>query len=263
MIFFSTIEPVFYLLPFVGFTIGVFGTMLGGGGGFFFLPVLTLGLQIPAQTAVTTTLAATLPICVVGSWGHLKKGNVNVKIGISLALFGIIGAFTGAFITGLITPRQLRTGFGIYTILIALNIIISAWQEAKKTYPKTEKQQAFRMIKSGFLAFSAGIITGTFGTSGTAPILAGLFNMRIPVKVVIGTSLLIVLANTLFAISAHFLVSNIDMTLVGLLTIGSVTGAVIGTKLLAKSNIEKSGNSVKYIYASVMVVIGLLMITGK
>ena len=263
MMFFSTIEPVFYLLPFVGFTVGVFGTMLGGGGGFFFLPVLTLGLKIPVQTAVITALVATLPICIVGFLGHLRTGNVNAKIGVLLSMFGIIGAFVGTWVTGMITAGQLKVSFGIYTILIALNIIISTRQEARKTDSKKEKHKALRMTKSGFLAFTAGIITSTFGTSGTAPILASLFNLQIPVKVVIGSSLLVILVNTLFAISTHFFVSSIDLTLVGLLTIGSVTGAVIGTKLLAKSNIEKSGNSVKYIYVFVMVVIGILMITGK
>ncbi|MFW5760331.1 MAG: sulfite exporter TauE/SafE family protein [Cyclobacteriaceae bacterium] len=263
MVFFSTIEPVFYLLPIVGFTVGVFGTILGGGGGFFFLPVLTLGLKVPAQTAVITTLVATLPICIVGSLGHLRKGNVNARIGMLLSLFGVIGAFVGAWVTGVISTAQLKAGFGIYTILIALNIVISTWREAGKTHLKKEKHKPLRMTKSGFLAFTAGIITGTFGTSGTAPILASLFNMRIPVKVVIGTSLLVVLTNTLFAISAHFLVSSIDLTLVGFLTIGSVTGAVIGPKLLAKSTIEKSGDSVKYIYAFVMAIIGILMITVK
>ena len=262
--FFSTIKSVYYLLPLLGLIIGLFGVMLGGGGGFFLLPVLTLGLNVPAQTAVTTTLVSTLPICAVGSWGHFKRGNINVKIGAVFALIGIIGAFAGACVTSIITAGQLKTGFGIYTILIALNIVIASRQETKKkeTEEKILKRKLLplKRAKSGFFALTAGMITGVFGTSGTAPILASLFNMRIPLKVVIGTSLLVVFVNTLFAISAHFFVSRIDMTLVALLTTGSVLGAIIGTKLLAKSNIEKSGKLVQYIYASVMAVIGLLMI---
>ena len=66
MIELSEIEPVYYLLPLVGLLIGLLGTMLGGGGGFFFLPILTLLFGVPAQTAVITSLVATLPICIVG-----------------------------------------------------------------------------------------------------------------------------------------------------------------------------------------------------
>ena len=239
--------------------------MLGGGGGFFFLPVLTLGFNVAAQTAVMTTLAATLPICIVGSWRHFKEGHINIKIGVILAFAGIAGAFLGAYITRIITPEQLKTSFGIYTILIALNILITSWRETKTNKLNEEspgkKSQILRKVKSEFFAFTAGIITGTYGTSGTAPILASLFNLRIPVKMVIGTSLLVVLVNTLFAISAHLFVSSIDMTLVAFLTSGSALGAVIGAKMLAKSKIEKSGNLVQCIYASVMMATGLLMIT--
>lgn len=59
--------------------------------------------------------------------------------------------------------------------------------------------------------------------------------MRIPFKMVIGTSLLAVLVNTIFAVGAHFIVGKIDLTLVIFLTAGSTLGAIIGPRLLAKS----------------------------
>ena len=65
-----------------------------------------------------------------------------------------------------------------------------------------------KTVKGSFFGLLAGIITGTFGTSGTAPVIAGLFTMEIPLKLVIGTSLLVILANTVFAIGAHFLVGH-------------------------------------------------------
>lgn len=110
---------------------------------------------------------------------------------------------------------------------------------------------------------AAGLITGTFGTSGTAPILAGLFSMRIPFKMVIGTSLLAVLVNTIFAVGAHFIVGKIDLTLVIFLTAGSTLGAIIGPRLLAKIQIDKSESKAKYAYAIIMVAIGILMILGR
>ncbi len=258
----STIEPAFYLLPLVGFTIALFGVLFGGGGGFFFLPVLTLGFKVTTQVAVTTSLVAALPICIVGCWGHYKKGNINVKIGLLLSVFGVIGAFVGAMVGGLIDNKLLRTVFGVYTLLIALYMVVSVLQENRTIHFKRERSRKKRNLKSGLFAFTAGIITGTFGTSGTAAILVSLFNLRIHTKVVIGTSLLVVLTNTLFAIGAHSFVSEIDYKLLGLLTTGSVFGAALGAKLLAKSKISSSGGSIKYIYALVMAVIGLLMIKG-
>lgn len=264
MIFHSTIEPIYYILPLVGLIIGLFGTMLGGGGGFFFLPVLTLIIGVPAQTAVITSLVATLPICIVGTLGHYHKGNIDFRIGLLFIISGIIGAFIGAGITSNISTNQLKISFGIYSIVIALNIVFSTWRKrrAESNGIKQTLPGIVKFGKASFFGLFAGTITGTFGTSGTAPVLAGLFTMRIPLKLVIGTSLMVVLSNTIFAVGAHFLVGKIDLTLVYFLTAGSVVGALLGPKFLSNMKTDNSENKVRYIYAIVMVALGILMMVG-
>jgi len=265
MIEFSEIEISYYILPFVGLMVGVFGTVLGGGGGFLFLPILTLLAGSPAQTAVITSLVATLPICIVGSLGHYHKGNIDFKTGLKFALAGIIGAFAGAGITGMISADLLKISFGIYSIVIALSIVLTI-RRKRGTKNKGTEWQALTVFakdtRSTFFGFLAGTITGTFGTSGTAPVLAGLFSLRLPLNLVIGTSLMVVLSNTIFAIGAHFLVGKIDLTLVCFLTAGSVIGALIGPKLLSKMKSENYEYKGRYLYAIVMVALGVLMIVG-
>ena len=265
MIFYSTIEPIYFLLPLLGLIIGLFSTTLGGGGGFFFLPILMLMLKLPTQTAVITSLVATLPICMAGTVSHYNKGNVNFRIAIIFALSGIVGTFIGAEITNHINSDQLKIAFGIYSVLIASNMAFSTWRKRKGEH--TGKTPGIPLgvsgiTKSSVFGILAGIITGAFGTSGTAPVLAGLFSMRIPFKMVIGTSLLVVLANTLFAISAHFLIGKIDFTLIIFLTAGSTIGALIGPKLLMRVKIGSNENKLRYWYALAMLTIGLLMIIG-
>jgi uncharacterized membrane protein YfcA len=265
MIFHSSIEPLYFLLPLVGLIIGLFGTMLGGGGGFFFLPILTLLLKVPAQTAVMTSLVATLPICIVGSLGHYRKNNINFRMVALFALAGIMGAFIGAGITSLISVSQLKISFGVYSVLIALNLVFNTrWKKQADVYGADQQTDSglIKTVKGSFFGLFAGIITGTFGTSGTAPVLAGLFSMRIPLKMVIGTSLLIVLVNTFFAVGAHFLIGKIDLTLVCFLTAGSTIGALTGPKLLENAKTDKAENKVRYGYAAVMIALGVLMIVG-
>ncbi|MCY1720861.1 sulfite exporter TauE/SafE family protein [Prolixibacteraceae bacterium Z1-6] len=266
MIFHSSFESIYLVLPIIGFVIGLFGTMLGGGGGFFFLPVLTLIIGAPPQVAVATSLAATLPICIIGSLGHHRKGNIDLKTGGLFVTTGIIGAFLGAAITGLLTAKQLKVSFGIYAIIIALNMAYGTWKK-KKAESDGKEQVAgtkfAKVTKGSIFGLSAGLIAGTFGTSGTAPVLAGLFAMRLPIKLVIGTSLLVVLVNTLFALGAHFLVGQIDLTLVWFLTAGSAIGAVVGTKMLSKANVDRSENNIRYVYALVMIAIGVLMMINN
>lgn len=266
MIEFSDIQTIYYILPLVGFVIGLFGTMLGGGGGFFFIPLLTLLLGVPAQTAVITSLVATLPICIVGSWGHYRKDNVDFKVAFILISGGIIGAFVGARITNWISEGQLKVAFGVYSILIALNMMRTTYQKQHLQANKKEEAdepKATRIAKGSFFGLAAGMITGTFGTSGTAPIIAGLFSLKVPFKTVVGTSLVVVLVNTLFATGAHFVMGRIDLTLVGFLAIGSTIGALLGPKLLTKVATKKTEGRAGYWYAVVMIIIGILMIIGR
>jgi len=263
MVFHSSIEPIYYLLPLIGFAVGLLGTILGSGGGFFFLAILTLLLGVQAQTAVVTSLVATLPVCFVGSLGHFHKGNIDFRTGALFALAGIIGAFIGAGITSKISAEQLKVSFGIYSVIIALNIAFSTRKKKQLEVLNPVKQRPsgfLKIAKGSFFGFFAGIITGAFGTSGAAPVLAGLFTMHMPLKLVIGTSLMVVLVNTIFAVGAHFWVGTIDLTLVYFLTAGSLIGALLAPKILTKAKTDNSENKIRYIYAAVLVAIGLLMI---
>ncbi len=266
MYYFSSVEPIYYLLPIIGLIVGLLGTMLGGGGGFVFLPILTLLIGTPTQTAVITSLVAALPICMVGAGGHFRKGNVDVRIGMLFSIFGILGAFVGAAIAGWITPTQLKMAFGIYALLMAVNIYFDTLNKKRAELAKGDSGTPSprpRFALGAIFGSLAGLITGTFGTSGTAPVLAGLFSMRLGLKIVIGTSLMIVLVNTFFAVGAHFLIGQIDLTLVIFLTSGSAIGAVIGPLLLSNSSrVNKSENSIRYGYAAVMAIIGVLMLVG-
>src|SRR5680860_599012 len=94
MTFYSPIEPIYYILPFIGLLVGLFGTMVGGCGGFVFLPVLILIVDVPAHTAVITSLVATLPVGIAGSLGHYRNGNVNLRLALMFALAGLFGALS-------------------------------------------------------------------------------------------------------------------------------------------------------------------------
>jgi hypothetical protein len=258
MTFFSTIEPIYYLLPLAGLIVGLFGTILGGGGGFFFLPILTLLIGAPAQTAVITSLVATLPICIVGAAMHYRKGNMDIQTGSVFAIVGILGAFAGAAIANYITPQLLKTIFGIYAVGIGGFMLMNVKQRLPdKTIKRGKPANNFKKPAYGFLA---GMITGTFGTSGTAPVLAGLIAARLPVKMVIGTSLFVLVVNTSFAVGAHLLMGQIDLTLVAFLTAGSIPGALLGPVILSNIKTDNSESSIKYVYAAVMALIGILMI---
>jgi hypothetical protein len=185
MIFNSHFESVYLWLPLIGFLVGLIGSLIGGGGGFFFIPVLTLLFHVPAQIALSTSLAATIPICLVGSIGHYRRGNVDMSTALLFIIAGLFGAFTGAAVTNFFSNKTLRISWGIYAILIAIQMLVSNFQKKKdenRGIIKNKSEGFERITKGSLFGFVAGIITSTFGTTGATPIQAGMFALRIPIK---------------------------------------------------------------------------------
>lgn len=265
MIFHSLFETSYLWLPLIGFVVGFFGALIGGGGGFFFLPLLIIFFNVPAQIAVPTSLAATIPICLVGSIGHYRKNNLDIRTGLIFMSAGIFGAMSGATVTSLVTPTQLKIAFGVYSIALAFQMLVNQYLERKAKKEGEElgefgkKEKTAKSIMYGFLS---GIVTGTFGTSGIAPVMAGMFALRMPLRLVIGTSLMVIFGNTLSALGAHFVVGQIDLTLVYLLTIGTIVGALVGPHFLSGVSVEKAEAPVRRWYALGMIAFGVLMIVS-
>lgn len=263
MIFHSAFENSYLWYPLIGFGVGLIGTFIGGGGGFFFMPLLILIFGVPANIALATSLAATLPICIIGSVGHYRNGNIKVRTGLIFATAGVLGALSGASITSLITPQQLQVSWGIYLILIALQMIISTWRSKRDKANGIVRPESSKLGKAAtgtFFGFVAGIITATFGTSGATPVQAGLFAMRVPVKMVIGTSLMVVMVNTASALGAHFLVGEIDLTQVYFLTAGTIIGSLLGPRLLHGIKLDGVEGPIRTWYAIGMIIFGILII---
>ena len=264
MIFHSAFEYIYLWLPLVGVIVGLIGTLIGGGGGgFFFIPILTILFGVPAQVAVATSLAATLPICIVGTIGHYRNNNIDVRLGLVMAAAGILGALGGASFTSLITHQQLIICYGASAILVALPMIRSIMKKKKDEangIQKPEVSKFERMAKGTLYGFLAGVVTATFGVTGATQAQAGLFAMRKPLKVVIGTSLMVVMANTASALGAHFLVGQIDLTLVYFLTAGTILGALVGPKWLRDVRLERIDGPIRFWYALGMILFGIIMI---
>ncbi|MGM0622331.1 MAG: sulfite exporter TauE/SafE family protein [Bacteroidota bacterium] len=262
MLFYSAFQESYIWLPFIGLIVGVLATMIGSGGGLFFPLILILLFQVPAHIAVATSLAASLPLGIAGSIGHYRKKNIHFQLALLFGIAGIIGAVSGTLITRLLNSEQLKIAFGIYSILLAIIIFLNSRKQKKAdTSSETSKKlNRIKISKGSVFGFAGGIISGTFGTSGAAPVLAGLIALHTPIKLVIGTSLFVVLVNTFSAFAGHFLVGEIDLTLVLFLTMGTIAGALIGPHLLSKINLEKYETGIKKIFVIIILISGIVLI---
>ncbi len=263
MVFHSPFEYSYLWLPLIGFIVGMLASMIGGGGGFFFPPLLIMLFKVPAQIAVATSLAATIPICIIGAAGHYRLGNLDWRTGLTLGLAGIFGALAGATVTGWLSPDQLKRSFGAYSFILGLLVIFRKSESIKKSAANKGsmiKRLFNRIPKGSFYGFAGGVITGTFGTSGTAPVLAGLFAIKMPVKLIAGTSLMIIFINTISGLAGHLVLGVVDLTLVWFLTSGTVVGAVMGPLLTSGLKPARNEGAIRKIFAFIMIGFGIIMI---
>ncbi len=265
MVFHSPFEYSYLWLPLIGFIIGMLASMIGGGGGFFFPPLLILLFKVPAQIAVATSLAATLPICLIGAAGHYRLGNLDWRTGIVFGIAGIGGALAGAAVTGWLSPEQLRKCFGIYSVILGILLIMQNIKINKGIPGGKEtffKRILRRIPKGSFYGFAGGAITGIFGTSGTAPVIAGLFAIRLPVKLIAGTSLMVIFINTVSGLVGHLAMGEVDLTLVWFLTAGTAVGAITGPLITAGIKPAGHAGMIKKVFAYIVIFFGIIMILG-
>ena len=110
------------LLVGCGIVAGVFGSLLGLGGGILIVPILTLGFGFAVIKAVGVSL-----ICVIVTSGaaagvYLERRVANLRLGMTLELFTAIGALVGGLVAFLIPERTLELLFAGLLAYVAVTM---------------------------------------------------------------------------------------------------------------------------------------------
>ena len=250
------------LLPLFGLVIGLLVSMFGGGGGGFFAPVLILILGVTPQVAIAASLASVLPTSVVSTFSHFRQGNVDFRTGLILGIGAIIGTLIGAAVANIIPPTLLQKILGIFTLIMLIPMLRSLVQRHRKLKEKNEDEKETlaltgpKRVIASFFGVASGLLAGVFGISGTPPIIAGLYSLGLPAAMVVGTSVFVLIFNSIAGVGGFYLLGRLDLTLVILLGGGAAVGAFIGPLLLKKINPK----TFEKIYGPVIV--GIMLIFG-
>ena len=238
----------------VGFLSGLFGV----GGGFLMTPLL-LFFGIPPAVAVSTEANQIVASSVSGVLAHMRRGNVDFKMGGILMAGGVIGSSLGvALFSFLQSIGQIDLVIQL-SYVVFLGIIGSLMlTESVRTIIRSRKPGAVRgklhqhnwlhglPLKMRFrrsklyisailpLALGAfvGILAAIMGVGGGFIMVpAMIYLLGMPTSVVVGTSLfqiIFVTANVTLLQSIQ--TQTVDFLLAGLLLFGAVIGAQFGSR---------------------------------
>jgi len=245
--------------------IGVSLGLIGGGGSILTVPVLVYLFGLDAFLATEYSLFIVGISSVVGSVSYFKKGLVNFKTALVFGIPSIISIFlTRNYMLPLIpgnvfTINEFVVTKDILLLLIFAGLMILA---SYKMIRKNKEYQLETHHKNNTLLAAGegsvvGILTGLVGAGGGFMIIPALVSLlKTPMKVAIGTSLLIISLNSLIGFFSSINDIAVDWKL--LITISSIAivGIIIGSQLSKKID----GRKLKPAFGWFILVMGIYII---
>ncbi|MBG0780676.1 MAG: sulfite exporter TauE/SafE family protein [Bacteroidales bacterium] len=243
-----------YFLPIAGLIVGILISLMGGGGGIFYVGMLTGLFAISMDQAVSVSLATIIPTTLAASISHYRAGNIKPKTGFLLVVGGIIGVVAGTYLITIIPLKVLKIIFGIFLLFIGTGMVISRRKKQVKEEisekrqfeePNANENKPFSkllIVKGLIFGLLGGLMSGMLGVSGTPPILAGLYSMGLSSLEVVGTSVMTLFFIAITGVITHSAFGTLNWLLVILLASGTITGAILGPlfgKRINKKALEK------------------------
>jgi hypothetical protein len=240
----------------IGFLSGIFGV----GGGFLMTPLLIF-IGVPPPVAVATQANNVVAASVSGVLGHLRRGNVDLKMGVVLLVGGLAGSTLGVWLFKLLRDvGQINLVINLsYVILLGSIGALMTWEggaalvrrRRQATRGKLHRHtwmhglpfkmrfRRSRLYISALLPLAIGLGIGLLSAimgvgGGFVLVPAMIYILGMPTSVVIGTSLfqiIFVATNVTFLQAVQN--QTVDVVLALLLLAGGVVGAQYGSRAAA------------------------------
>ncbi len=272
----------------VGFLSGLFGV----GGGFLMTPLLIMA-GIPSTVAAASDSNQIVAASTSGAYAHYRLGNVDFKMGIILIIGGVIGGTLGVYlIKGLramgnadfvikITYVVMLGVIGGYMFLESLQSLrkkpvagtrrVEAEPGKVSLYNRMVQALPYQMHfeKSGvtlsplmplILGVFVGVLAAIMGVGGgfiMVPVMV--YMLRMPMHVVVGTSLLQILFTCINVTVMQSITNHtVDLVLAIILLLGSTLGAQFGVRLSRRLKADQ----LKILLATIVLIVMVQMLAS-
>ena len=217
-----------------GLIIGIFVSLIGGGGAALYLGVLTSQIGLATAVAVPTSLLVALPALFFGFLTQTRIKNVNFHVGNQMILAAIPGILVGTISAQFIPQKLYNWIVGTIFIVMGGMVLLKAIRHQKKARETT--QQIW--IARGFGLLS-GPMVGIGGLSGGATTAAGLTILGLTAVEAAGTATYVLTTMSAISLVGHLFTSTFAWQAGWLLMIGAIIGAVITPLVIRRLDLDK------------------------
>ena len=233
---------------------GVFGSLLGLGGGILIVPLLTLGFGLPLREAVGVSLVCVMMTSSASAGVYLERHVANLRLGMTLELFTAIGALAGGSIAFLLDERLLSLLFAVLLGYVAVTMLraqsrsaplstdMAAIDDELDTRESSRPTVLDRLAGDGYQvrnlgrgvigATGAGVASSLLGIGGgiiKVPLMH--LSMGVPLRVATATSNLMIGITAAASAVIYLIHGGIDPYVAGPTAIGVFVGATAGSRL--------------------------------
>lgn len=216
-------------LALIGLVAGFMSGLFGVGGGILIVPALMLLVSFDPRTAAGTSLAAIVPMSIVGVISYALNGSVDVVAGVLLAAGAIVGAQIGSHLLSRLPRRALRWGFIAFLLVVIVSLFL--------VIPSRDASIDFTVgsvIGLVVLGLVTGVLSGLLGIGGGAvvvPMLILLFGASDLIAK--GTSLLMMIPTAISGTIGNVVRRNVDLPAAAVIGVAACTTTALGALVAA------------------------------
>jgi uncharacterized membrane protein YfcA len=216
------VTPHLLLALALGALIGVSLGLLGGGGSILAVPVLVYVARVEVHAAIGMSLAVVGATALVGGLVHARAGRVDLRAAALFGGAGMLGAPLGAQATHAVAPRVLLLFFAALMLTVGVLMVRGAG-------PGPRGPVRPHPVAVPAVGFGVGLLTGFLGVGGGFLIVPALALLAgLPIHRAIGTSLLVIAANSAAGLAGHLGRGAMPLALTAAFTAVAALGALAG-----------------------------------
>ncbi len=256
---------------------GIFGALLGLGGGAIIVPVLTLALGIDIHYAIGASIVSVIATSSGAAAAYLRDGVTNIRVGMFLEMATTTGAITGALVAGYLGGPVLFIIFSVVLLYSAFAMFrrrhaelptgvemgrLANFLNLGSSYydPALEQQVQYNVRGARYglpLMFVAGAVSGLLGIgSGVLKVPAMDIAMKLPMKVSTATSNLMIGVTAAASAGVYFIRGDVNPFIAAPVAMGVLIGAMLGTRLMRRLR----GTQIRKVFIIVLVIVALQML---
>src|SRR5581483_2324039 len=240
---------VLTLLFLVGVVAGLFGALLGLGGGLFLVPALSLLFHIDLHLAIGTSLVGVIATSAGVSCVSSQSKMNDVPLALNLELGTTAGAITGSLIAGMLSPQFLSILFGGFVLMMAVYTVYKGFAARRRMREPQVRQLREELFTGSYkvknwgmgvaMSYLAGNVSGLSGVGGgfiKVPIMYSV--MGVPLGVATATSNFMVGITAAASVFVYYAHGYIGPLIAVTKAFGVFGGAILGAKLYQRFDVR-------------------------